>query len=158
MAAIATVTSQTTGSASTVTSSASAAGDVSFSPERFAAGGVAKWVDRSAGVPLGFRSLTYALRPPVKNSGVYKMSVKLIAPTLETIDPAVGIFGPKLAYSIQAHLDLLISDRATLAERTAFLYLLRTLFFTVSAASDGDPTINTNSPIPGGLISLEDVY
>jgi hypothetical protein len=132
--------------------------DKTYSPEGWKQGNVASWVDRSGGVPLGYSRITYQLRPPTKESRIYKVSSKLYYPVLETIDPATGIFGPKLAYEIQAHLDCLIPERATRNERIYFNSLLRSsLFYTINALDDL-PSDGTGSPIPNGIIELEDVY
>jgi hypothetical protein len=77
---------------------------------------------------------------------------------METIDPAVGIFGPKLAYEIQFHLDALISERATLTDRLTALALLRSFLATSINASDGSPTDLVGSPFVAAVTNLEDVY
>lgn len=129
-----------------------------YSPEGWKQGNVASWVDRAGGIPLGYPRVTYSLRPPTKESRVYKISTKMYGPVLETIDPATGIFGPKLAYELQAHLDFLIPERATQVERLGFYALFSSLLFSIITASDGDPSTNTGSPIPAGVAFLEDVY
>lgn len=129
-----------------------------FAPEGWKPGNVAAWVDRSGGIPLGYPRLTFALRTPTKESRVYKVSSKLFLPTMETIDPAVGIFGPKLAYEIQCHFDVLIPERATSADRLAALSFIRSLWATTITASDGAPTDSVGSPLVAAVTNLEDVY
>lgn len=129
-----------------------------FAPEGWKQGNVASWVDRSGGVPLGYARYTYSLRPPTKESRVYKVSGKLYFPVLETIDPATGIFGPKLAYELQGHLDCLIPERATLADRSSFFSLLKASLFGSISASDGTPVDVTGIPMGPGVVNLEDVY
>lgn len=140
------------------TTSATVASDVTYSPEGFRQGGVASWVNRAGGIALGYPRYTQFIRPPTRESRVYKVSSKMFSPVLETIDPAVGIFGPKLAYELQAHMDFLIPERATAAEKTAFLSLLMGLFVTSIIASDGSPSSTTASPLIAALKTQEDVY
>lgn len=140
------------------TTSDSIASDKTFAPEGWKPGNVASWVDRSGGIPIGYPRLTFGLRAPTKESRVYKISTKLFVPVLETVDPATGIFGPKLAYDLQMHCDCLIPERATSAERTAFLSLIKGLFSASIFASDGAPESVTGSPLRAGVLLLEDVY
>lgn len=142
----------------TVTTDAAIATNKTYSPEGWKQGNVASWVDRSGGVPLGYPRTTFALRPPTKESRVYKASTKFYYPVLETVDPATGIFGPKLAYELQAHIDVLIPERATAAERSLFLSLVKGLWFNSVQASDASPVDQTGSPLPNAIINLEDVY
>lgn len=158
MAALAPILLSTIANGSTLTSSATVGYDKTFAPEGWKAGNVASWVDRSGGIPLGFPRVTFGLRAPTKESRVYRASSKLFMPVMETIDPAVGIFGPRLAYDLQAHVDLLIPERATSAERLIFFSLLRSLLSTSIKASDLTPDDNTGSPVPKALLDLEDVY
>lgn len=157
MSAIAAVALSSLIAGNAPSTSATVACDKTYSPEN-TKGGIARWVDRSGGIALGYPSLTFQLRAPTKESRVYKMSAKLFSPVLETIDPAVGIFGPKLAYSLQAHLDVLLPERSTSAERTAFLSLLRSLLLTSIQASDGAPDDQTYTPVKEAILSFEDVY
>jgi hypothetical protein len=141
-----------------LTSDAAVATNKTYAPEGWKQGNVASWVDRSGGIPLGYPRVTYSLRAPTKESRVYKASTKLYLPVLETVDPATGIFGPKLAYEIQTHIDCLIPERATAAERALHLSLVKGLWFHVIAASDSAPIDNTGSPLPLAILNLEDVY
>lgn len=158
MAALAPVLLSTLNTGVITTSSATVGTDKTYAPEGWKSGNVASWVDRSGGIPLGYPRLTYGLRPPTKESRVYRGSFKFFNPVLETIDPSVGIFGPRLAYDLQMHLDLLIPERATSAERLVFLSLIRSLLMTTIQASDAAPTDATGSPLVGMVTNLEDVY
>lgn len=135
------------------TSSATVASNKTLAPDGFTPGGVAHFVDRSGGVALGYDRLTYQMRPPTRDSRIFKQSAKLFQPILETIDPAVGIYGPKLAYENQAHLDILIHERATSAERIAFLSMLVSLVSQYIIASDSDPSSTVGSPIVAGTLT-----
>jgi hypothetical protein len=158
MAALANVLLSTIAGGKILTSSATVGSDKTFAPEGWKPGNVASWVDRSGGIPLLYPRITFALRPPARDSRVYRVAAKLYLPVGETIDPAVGIFGPRLAYDLQMHLDLLIPERATAAERTAFISLIRTFLCSSVAASDLVPDDTTGSPIPTAVANLEDVY
>jgi len=143
------------------TTSATVGVDTTMSPEGWKPGNVASWVDRSGGVPLGFKRLTFQFRPPAREARenrMYKVSTKLYFPVLETIDPAVGIFGPKLAYELQAHLDVLIPERCTAAERLIMWSLLGSLTSETVNASDDVPTDLVGSPTRSAVINLEDVF
>lgn len=141
-----------------ITTSATVGYDKTFGPEGRLAGDVMKWVDRSAGIVLGYPTLTMGMRRPTKDSQLTKTQVKFFYPILETVDPAVGIFGPKLAYTLQAHMDLIVPTRATLAERTAFWNLFRSLLFINIEASDGAPNDASLSPIQPAVLTDEGVY
>lgn len=158
MAALAPVLLSTLCTGVSSTSSATVGVDKTFAPEGWKPGNVASWVDRSGGIPLGYPRITYGLRPPTKETRVYRASTKLYMPVMETIDPSVGIFGPRLAYDLQAHIDCLIPERATAAERLVFLSLIRSLLSITVQASDAAPTDATGSPIVGAVTNLEDVY
>lgn len=140
------------------TSSATVGATKTLTPERFLPGGVALYSDQSVDPALGRVRATLSQRPPTKDSRLFKTQYKLFVPTLETIDPAVGIFGPKLAYECQAHLDVLIPERATSAEKTAFYsYLLSSIVDTINA-SDGSPADTTLSPVPAAVVLGQDVW
>lgn len=141
-----------------VTTDANIGVDTTMSVEGWKPGSIASWVDRSGGVPLGYKRTTFAIRPPTKDSPVFKISNKFYFPVLETIDPATGIFGPRLAYELQAHIDVLIPARATAAERTAFWSLLRSHFMNLITASDGTPSDSSGTPLRLAITNLEDVY
>lgn len=140
------------------TTSATVASDKTYSPEGFRQGSVASWVDRSGGIALGYPRYTQHIRPPTRDSRVYKVSAKLFTPVLETIDPAVGLFGPKLAYEIQYHFDALIHERATAAEKLAHFNLFKGLMFATIMANDASPSSTTASPLIAALTTQEDVY
>jgi len=158
MAALAPILLTTLINPSLVTTDAAIGVNKTFAPEGWKQGNVASWVDRSGGIPLGYARYTYALRPPTKESRVYKLSGKLYFPVLETIDPATGIFGPKMAYELQAHLDCLIPERATSLERSNFYSLLISTLALEILASDTAPKDFTGAPMRPGILNLEDVY
>jgi hypothetical protein len=143
-----------------VTGSATVATDTTYAPERFLDKGVARWVNRAGGIPLVYPWLTLQVRPPTskESTGVYKVSMKAGLPIAETIDPAVGIFGPRVAYELQCHMDFLLPARATQAERALLTNIVRSLLFASIEASDGSPADVTASPLPNAIGNLEDVY
>jgi len=141
-----------------LTTSATVGVDKTFAPEGWKPANVASWVDRSGGIPLGYPRVTFGLRAPTKESRVYRASTKLFMPIMETIDPSVGIFGPKTAYDFQMHVDHLIPERGTSAERLIFLSLCRSLFALTIKANDQAPSDLTGSPLVNAVTLLEDVY
>jgi hypothetical protein len=102
--------------------------------------------------------MIFQLRAPTKESRVYKIMSKLYVPVLETIDPAVGIFGPKLAYVLEMHMDCLIPERSTSADRLAFAALIRSMLSTSLRPTGGSPVIQTDSPWSPAILELEDVF
>jgi len=141
-----------------ITTSATVSYDKTFAPERFLQGGIGKWVDRSGGIALGYPTVTMGVRPPTKDSRLTKVSMKFFYPVLETVDPATGIFGPKLAYTLQAHVDITVPERATTAEKTAFWNLFRSMLFINIEASDGAPNDASGCPIQAAVLTGEDVF
>lgn len=92
-----------------------------FSPERIDPAGVAKFVDRVTGIAIGFPVLTLATRSPSKGSRNYRVTGKLVVPTLEVTSPstASGIQpAPTKAYELIATFEFVLPERSTLAERT----------------------------------------
>jgi hypothetical protein len=107
---------------------------------------------------LGYNAFHLSVRPPTEKSRIYRVGAKLIHPVLETIDPAVGIYGPVLAYQNQVNAEFLLSERSTQAERLALFYAFTSLFFTTINASDGNPSEATGSPLIAAVRDFEDVY
>jgi len=140
------------------TTSATVASDRTFTPDGFTKGGVATYRDLTAANALGAPKLTMYLRPPTKESRVYKASMKLLLPTLETVDPATGIFGPVLAYNIEAHLDVLMHERSTPAERLVMLNNLVSLLSVTVQASDASPSSSISSPMVDAIKDLASPY
>lgn len=130
-------------------------------PEGFTPQGVAKWVDRSSGYQIGYPSLTLSSRPPTKTSRLTRILAKYVSPTLEATSPSTstGIQpAPTKAYECTFNGEFLIPERATLAERTAFFSVVKSLFFDTINASDDSPTDATGSPLPNAVILLDKPY
>lgn len=165
MAAIATIKLSSILGGTVRTTSATAGVDVSTSgspgnldPEGFTPQGIAKWVDRSCGIQIGYPYLTLSSRPPTKTSRITRVQMKYVSPTLEQTSPSTstGIQpAPTKAYDITFNGEFLIPERATLAERTAFLSRVVSLFFDTINASDDVPTDSTGSPIPNAVKLLD---
>lgn len=132
-----------------------------FSPEGFKQTGVAKWVNRSPGIAIGMPALTMSVRPPTQASRVYKVTVKVVIPTLEQTSPstATGIQpAPTKAYDCTCVMEFMLPERSTLLERTnLYAYVLSLLFDNITA-SDGSPTIASGSPVRNAVYNFEDVY
>lgn len=96
-----------------------------FSPAPSAAGtGLARWVDRSGGVALGYPAVTFTMREPSKSSRTFKVSAKVVIPVLEqtSASTATGIQpAPTLAYNLLANLEFVMPERSTLAQRKDLL-------------------------------------
>ncbi len=91
-----------------------------FSPVKIDAGGVAKWVDRSGGIALGFPTITMSVREPTSGSRSYKVTRKIVVPVLEVTSPstATGIQpAPTKAYDLIQNTEWVLPERSTLAQR-----------------------------------------
>jgi hypothetical protein len=140
------------------TTSATVGVDKTFDPEGFRLPGVARWVDRSGGISIGYPAFTLSVRPPTKTSRIYRVTAKLSLPTLEVTSPstATGIQPqPTLAYTCQANVEFMLPERSSLAERTALLSHLRSLFATTIQASDAAPSDSTGTPLSGAVLNYD---
>lgn len=91
-----------------------------FSPVKVDAAGVAKWVDRSGGIALGYPTITMSVREPSKGSRNYKVTRKLVIPVLEVTSPSTstGIQpAPTLAYNMLQTVEWTLPERSTLSQR-----------------------------------------
>lgn len=143
------------------TSSATVSYDKTFDPEGIDAKGVARWVDRSGGIAVGFPSLSLATRKPTQGSRLYKVTGKLAVPTLEVTAPTTvtGIQPqPTKAYDLAGMFEFMLPERSTLAERIVFFNLMHSLFLTTINASDDAPTDATGSPLLAIVSNLDSVY
>jgi hypothetical protein len=52
-------------------------------------------------------------------------------------------------------IEALLPERSTLAERTAFLSQLHSLFLTTIQASDAAPSDSTGSPLAGAVLNFD---
>jgi len=123
--------------------------------------GIARWNDRSGGIVVGYPWFTQSIRPPTKENRVYKVSLKMGIPRLATTAPSTntGIEpAPTKAYEPTVHVDFLLPERSTSAERNALLLHLTGLLFATINASDDVPTDLTGSPVRSAVIDLENPY
>lgn len=161
MPAIASVkTSSLIGSLETTTS-ATVGVDKTWDPEGFKLPGVARWVDRSGGIAIGYPAFTLSVRAPTKASRIYRVTAKVILPTLEQTSPstATGIQPqPTKAYDCTCVMEFMLPERSTLAERNALLSHVRSLFATTIQASDAAPSDSTGSPLPAAVASFDPPY
>lgn len=82
--------------------------------------GLAMWNDIAGGIALGYPTVTLSVRRPTKGSRAFKATAKVTVPVLEQTSPstATGIQpAPTLAYNLIANIDLVMPERATLAQR-----------------------------------------
>jgi hypothetical protein len=160
MGAIAPVkTSSIIGTVDTTTS-ATVSVDKTFDPEGFIAPGVARWVDRAAGVAVLFPFMTLSVRPPTKASRIYRVTAKIGLPTGETVGNAYnGITPPPTpAYTVLCVMEFMLPERSTSAERTALLSHVRSLFATTINASDAAPSDATGSPLIAAVTNFDGPY
>lgn len=150
MPAIASIKGSTIIGPTILTSDAAIGVDRTFDPAGFAAPGVAKWVDRSGGIPVGYPTFTLSVRPPSNGSRITKVTAKLTVPTMEqtSASTSTGIQPqPTVAYINSVMCDWLLHERSTVTERIAIRKLFNSLMFVTVNASDGTPTDATGTPI-----------
>lgn len=144
-----------------LTSSATVGVDTTLSPEGRNSQGVTRWVDRSSGIAIGYPAFTMQVRPPTKASRVYKVTAKVVVPTLEQTSPSTstGIQpAPTKAYDCTCVLEFMLPERSTAAERQNLYSLVQSLFMAAIWASDGTPSDLTGSPLQVAVLGFEDVY
>jgi hypothetical protein len=143
------------------TTSATVGADLILNPEGRNPQGLTAWVDRTGGIAIGYPRLTMLVRPPTKASRIYKVSVKLVLPTLEQTSPSTmtGIQpAPTKAYDCTCVMEWMLPERSTLPERQKLFSAVASLFARVVNASDDVPTDTTGSPIEAAVTTFEDVY
>lgn len=144
-----------------LSTSATVGVDTTLSPEGFIQPGVARWVDRSGGIPVAYPALTLSVRPPTKTSRAYKVTAKFSQPTLETISgstPTGFTPAPMKAYECLVVMEFVIPERSTLAERQALFSRVASLFDRTINASDGTPSDLTACPLEAAVTTFEEVY
>jgi hypothetical protein len=101
------------------------------------------------------------MRPPVRQSPVYRIHAKLVYPVPESdLGPASnGVTpGPMKAYELAYQLDIQIPERSTLEDRRKGFSLLVGLLVKKLKCSDLSPDSSTGSPIPSAALTLESVW
>lgn len=99
-----------------------------FAPVNIDAMGVAKWADRVGGIALGYPVVTQLMRQPNKASRNYKLSCKVICPTLEVTSPSTGSGiqpAPTKAYDVFATVEMVLPERSTKQQRKDMLAFLK---------------------------------
>lgn len=144
-----------------LTTSATVGIDSTLNPEEINPQGVAAWVDRSVGYAIAYPRLTLSLRKPSKASRVYRCTVKLVIPTMETTSASTmtGINpAPTKAYDCTFIGEFFLPERSTLLERQTLFSRAASLFTDLINASDGNPTDVTGSPLKAAVTTFENVY
>lgn len=158
MPAIADIKLSTIMATTHLTTSATVGVDKTLNPEGFTLPGVAKWVDRSGGIAIGYPALTMSVRPPSKDSRITRVQAKLVVPTLEqtSASTSTGIQpAPTKAYDCQCIMEFMLPERSTLVERQALLSHVRSFFATTIQASDASPTDSTGSPLTAAVSNFD---
>lgn len=144
-----------------LTTSATVGVDKTLNPEGFVSPGVARWVDRSGGIAIGYPAFTMSVRPPSKASRIYKVTAKVVLPTLEQTSASTmtGIQpAPTKAYDCSAVMEFMLPERSTLAERQALFSVVASLFARTINASDGTPTDSTACPLESAVTTFEAIW
>lgn len=101
-----------------------------FAPVKIDALGVAKFAERSGGIPVGYPVITLSLREPNKQSRNYRILGKVVLPILEqtSASTATGIQpAPSVAYNCLGTFDLSLPERCTLQNRKDLSAFIRGL-------------------------------
>jgi hypothetical protein len=144
-----------------LTTSATVGIDSTLNPEGINPQGIASWVDRVGGIAIGYPRLTLSIRPPSKAARVYKVTAKLVLPTLEQTSPSTmtGIQpAPTKAYDCTCIMEFFLPERSTLLERQKLFSEVASLFARTVNASDGLPTDVTGSPLENAVTTFENVF
>lgn len=106
-----------------------------FSPAPDVMSNLAKWVDRSGGIALGYPTVSLMLRNPSKTSRAYKATVKITTPVLEVTSPSTssGIQpAPTLSYNLIVVTDFILPERSTLQQRKDILAYFKNMMATTT--------------------------
>lgn len=94
-------------------------------------GSLAEYADRAGGIPVGYGKITISVRGPQNAvSGVYKVQVKVLVPTLDVTSPSTssGIQpAPTVAYTTACMMDFLLPSRSSLQNRKDVLAYVKNL-------------------------------
>lgn len=143
------------------TSSATVGVDKTYDPEGIDAKGVARWVDRSGGYPVGYPSISLSVRKPTKTSRMYKVMHKHTYPIMDITAPTTvtGIQpAPSKGYEYTFVGEWILPERGTLAERTAFFNHVHSYFCSNINASDDLPTDATGSGLFAAVTNFDPAY
>lgn len=135
--------------------------NVSYNPVGYVQPGLAKWVNRAGGIPVGYPSLTLQSRGPTKDSRLYKVTAKLVLPVLEVTSPstATGIQpAPTKAYDMTCIMEFIIPERATEEDRKKLLYLAHSSLCDLITKADNTGGEATATPITVAVRNLEVPY
>lgn len=116
-----------------------------FSPVNIDAAGIAKWVDRSGGISIGFPVVTLSVQEPSKSSRAYKVTRKIVLPVLEvtSASTSTGIQpAPTKAYELINTSTWVLPERSTLADRAnlvAYAKNIDALAVVTDAVKNYDP-------------------
>lgn len=147
--------------ATVLTTDAAVSVDKTYEPCGYVTPGVARYEDRSGGIACGYPAFTLSVRRPTKASRVFKVTAKLVIPTLEQTSPstATGIQpAPTKAYDVTAVMDFLLPERSTLAERQMLISQAKSIFFATINASDGVPTDSSATPLIAAIENFDQPY
>lgn len=91
---------------------------------------LATYEDRSGGIAVGFPVVSISMRRPSKTSRTYKVQLKVVVPTLETISNSTvsGILpAPTKAYDTLVNVEFITHERAPLQSRKDILAYAKNL-------------------------------
>jgi len=89
---------------------------------------VAVWTDRITGIAVGFPTLSFKLRAPLKGSRNFRLTAKVKYPVLNVTSPSTGSGIqplPSVAYNLEANLELVLPEASLLADRKDFFAFVK---------------------------------
>jgi hypothetical protein len=116
-----------------------------FSPNPDLVSNLPVWVDRSGGIAMGYPKISLSVRNPTKTSRIYKVTLKIATPVMETTSAstASGIPpAPVVSYTPLCNVEFVLPERSTLQQRKdLFAFVKNTLTNAVmaSAVQDFEP-------------------
>lgn len=132
-----------------------------FDPDGFKQAGLARWVDRSSGISIGYPSIELSVRRPINGSKVYRVTLTISLPTLEqtSASTASGIQpAPTKAYEHFCKMEFLLPERGAAWERRAIYDLAHSMFLLTINASDDVPTDSTGNPLFAAVQNFDPPY
>lgn len=101
--------------------------DKTYNPTKIDQNEVAIFKDQSAGIPVGYPSMSVQVTLPSSSNtnGVARVKVQMALPKLDTITPSGGTVSTQTVINTaRAHVEFILPVQSALADRTKLLTLL----------------------------------
>lgn len=152
----------TSGNTYVLTNDANVGVTHTYEPVGYVREGVARWVDRSGGIQVGYPWVELSVRNPVNNGArMNRITLTFALPTLEQTSASTASGIQPAATKAYDHFfkgEWLFPERGLRWERVAMLRLLISLLHQQINASDGSPSAVTGSPMQSALLDFDRPY